>query len=87
MYALLVILILLPGYGKLFASNEVKSGYGCLYDTLTKDSTKETEVRRKLKEVMDKKKSNRKEGAESDTLVNDSAKMAQEEAKTTLGTP
>ena len=33
MYALLVILILLPGYGKLFASNEVKSGYGCLYDT------------------------------------------------------
>ncbi len=84
MYALLVILILLPGYGKLFASNEVKSGYGCLYDTLTKDSTKETEVRRKLKEVMDKKKSNRKEGAESDTLVNDSAKMAQEEAKRKL---
>ena len=40
MYALLVILILLPGYGKLFASNEVKSGYGCLYDTLTKDSTR-----------------------------------------------
>ena len=61
MYALLVILILLPGYGKLFASNEVKNSYGCQCDTLAKDSTKETEVRRKLKGVMDKRKSRRKE--------------------------
>jgi hypothetical protein len=84
MYALLVILILLPGYGKLFASNEVKNSYGCQCDTLAKDSTKETEVRRKLKEVMDKRKSRRKEVVESDTLVNDSAKIAQEEAKRKL---
>lgn len=84
MYALLVILILLPGYGKLFASNEVKNSYGCQCDTLAKDSTKETEVRRKLKGVMDKRKSRRKEVVESDTLVNDSAKIAQEEAKRKL---
>lgn len=83
MYALLVILMLLPNYGKLFALNEARFCLEVRKDSVSKDSIKEAEIQRRLKELAEKRKSKTKNVA-TDTLTKDSATLAREEAKRKL---